>query len=85
MDNKLDINYADIDKEVLEIISQEKVEKLLSDEKLFNRAMLNAYAEMLSELKKVKDLQEQFVQVITILSSSKLKDFFTNAKEKLDK
>lgn len=82
MENKeIKFNMAEIDQDVLEVIQKNDVEKILNDDKLYNRALLNAFAELLSEMKKLSQVQEELLTVISMLSNEKLQEFFYGVKE----
>jgi len=75
------IKIEEIDNEILEIMQKEKVEKMLGNEKLFNRAMLNGYAELLTEFRKLNECQDNLLNIISMLSNEKLQSFFYGVKE----
>lgn len=78
---KPEFKMADIDLDVLETIQKQEIEKVLSDDKLFNRALLSAFAELLSEMKKLSQAQDDLLSIISMLSNEKLQDFFYGVKE----
>lgn len=78
---KPEFKMADIDLDVLETIQKQEIEKVLSDDKLFNRALLSAFAELLSEMKKLTQAQDELLSIISMLSNEKLQDFFYGVKE----
>jgi hypothetical protein len=78
---KPELKMADIDLDVLETIQKQEIEKVLSDDKLFNRALLSAFAELLSEMKKLSQAQDDLLNTISILSNEKLQAFFYGVKE----
>ena len=79
------IKVAEIDNEALEILQTKSIEKALSDPKLFNRTMLNAYAELLMEFKKLNEFQDNLLNIISMLSNEKLQEFFYGVKENYTK
>lgn len=78
---KPEFKMADIDLDVLETIQKQEIEKVLSDDKLFNRALLSAFAELLSEMKKLTQAQDELLSIISMLSNEKLQDFFYGVQE----
>ena len=78
---KPELKMADIDLDVLETIQKQEIEKVLSDDKLFNRALLSAFAELLSEMKKLSQAQDDLLSIISMLSNEKLQDFFYGVQE----
>lgn len=72
----IDIREVGIDEDVLEQITKDDVNKIIKDPKLLNRAILNCFAECLSEIKKVTKILNQFNQTISIVSQEKLLDYF---------
>ncbi len=82
---EIKVEKAEIDNDVLKTIEKDKVQKLLDDPKLFNRAMLNAYAELLSEFKKLNEYQDTLLNIITTLSNDKLQEFFSEVSNNCKK
>ena len=82
---EIKINPAEIDDDVLKLFEQDKVRQILNDPKLFNRAMLSAFAELLSEFKKLNQQQETLLNIITTLSNDKLQDFFCEVSKNYSK
>jgi hypothetical protein len=76
-----EVKIAEIDNDVLELLQKDKIDKILGDQKLFNRAMLNAYAELLSEFKKLNEYQDNLLGIVSMLSNEKLQEFFYGVKE----
>ena len=83
--NKIETKMAEIDDKVLEIMQKEKIEKALGDPKLFNRVLLNAFAELLVEFKKTNEYQDNLLNIISMLSNEKLQKFFYGVKENFGK
>lgn len=84
-EKKVDINEASIDKEVLDILSNEEMFETLLDDKLVKRFILNCFCEMLSEMGKLKKEICGLSNVITVCSADKinkyLKEVDTGIKE----
>lgn len=83
--NKVDVKYAEIDQEVLDIAGKEDIFGVFEDEKQMRRAEFNFLCEFLSELKDVVKYADDFVNTLTICSNDKLVDFFTNVKGNVEK
>ena len=47
--------------------------------------MLNAYAELLMEFKKLNEFQDNLLNIISMLSNEKLQEFFYGVKENYTK
>lgn len=73
---RIDIQDAGIDADVLEDITKEDITKVINDPQLLNRAILNAFAECLSEMKKVAKCVEHFQEVVSLCAQEKLLDYF---------
>ena len=73
---KVDIQNAGIDKDVLEAITKDLIEKTVNDQTLLNRAIVNCLAETISELKNVSRSLNNFYQVISICSQEKILEYF---------
>lgn len=65
-----------IDKEVLDVLKQEDVLAVLSDDKQTKRAILNCFCEFLSEIRGLRTQFEEFSQMISVCSADKLTSFF---------
>ena len=77
----LEFKPASIDADILEIMGQEDFEKSISDPKLFKRYLLNFYAENLSLLHQVEKLTETLLNVVTMVYSKPLADYYKNAED----
>lgn len=81
---KITVSGGEIDKEVLDIMSQEDVLKAINDDVQMRRMELNLFCEFLSEIKAVKSEFEQFAQMVSICSSNKIADFFKTLKSNVE-
>lgn len=73
---KIKVESAGIDKDVLDIMTQEDVLKAISDETQMKRFELNFFCEFLSEIKGLRRDFDEFSQMISVCSAEKLADFF---------
>lgn len=73
---KIKVESAGIDKDVLDIMTQEDVLKAISDETQMKRFELNFFCEFLSEIKGLRKDFDEFSQMISVCSAEKLADFF---------
>ena len=73
---KIKVESAGIDKDVLDIMTQEDVLKAISDETQMKRFELNFLCEFLSEIKGLRKDFDEFSQMISVCSAEKLADFF---------
>ena len=73
---KIKVEKAGIDKDVLDIMTQEDVLKAISDETQMKRFELNFFCEFLSEIKGLRKDFDEFSQMISVCSAEKLADFF---------
>lgn len=73
---KIKVESAGIDKDVLDIMTQEDVLKAISDETQMKRFELNFFCEFLSEIKGLRKDLDEFSQMISVCSAEKLADFF---------
>ena len=73
---KIKVESAGIDKDVLDIMTQEDVLKAISDETQMKRFELNFFCELLSEIKGLRKDFDEFSQMISVCSAEKLADFF---------
>ena len=69
-------NEGKIDKEVLDILSQDDINAALSDDKQLKRVVMNCFCEFLSEIKALRVQFEEFSQIISVCSADKLSSFF---------
>lgn len=81
---KMNKEYKEIDKDVLETMAKESLSKITNNPVLMKRALLNAMAEMLSEFKHLNQSHEEFVNILTILSNEKIQEFFYEVKKNKD-
>jgi len=70
------VNEGKIDKEVLDVLSQEDILSALSDDKQIKRVVLNCFCEFLSEIRGLRSQFEEFSQMISVCSADKLASFF---------
>lgn len=82
-DKKITTTGGTIDREVLDIMSQEDILTAISDQKQANRLILNCFMEFLSELRGLRDDMDTFVQVISICSKDKIDAFFKQVQSGL--
>lgn len=73
---KVVVTGGKIDKEVLDVMSQDDILTAISDPKQVNRLILNCFCEFLSEVKDLKNGFDEFMQMISVCSSDKLANFF---------
>ena len=73
---KIEVKSAGIDKDVLDIMTQEDVLMAVQDEKMMKRFELNFLCEFLSEIKGLRKDFDEFSQMISVCSADKLADFF---------
>lgn len=82
---KVEVKSAGIDKDVLNIMTQEDVLTAISDEKQLNRFKMNLFCELLSQIKELRREFDDFMQMISVCSADKLANFFkelqTNVSE----
>lgn len=80
-EKKLQFTDASIDADILEIMKQEDFEKSMDDPKLFKRFVLNFMAENLSLIHQVEKLTETLLNVVTMVKSKNLADYYNKAEE----
>lgn len=80
---KVKIEDAGIDKEVVEELAKENIFHSLTDEKQIRRAELNFYCEMLAELDHLDQSMNNLVNILTICSNKQITEFFTGVSNKL--
>ena len=73
---KMETNYANIDKEVLDIMKEEDILKAVEDERQMKRLELNCFCELLSQVKGLKNDFDEFNQMISVCSADKMTSFF---------
>ena len=78
-EEELQFKPASIDADILEIMKQEDFAKSLEDPKLFKRYMLNFMAENLSLMHQVEKLTETLVNVLTMVYSKPLAEYYNTA------
>ena len=79
-EKKLDVKYAEIDQEVLDIAGKQDIFGVFEDEKQMRRVEFNFLCELLSELKNVTKSADDLVNTLTICANDKLVDFFSKVK-----
>lgn len=88
-EQKAEVKYVGIDKEVVEMLQKRDIADTLKDEKLMQRAILNCYCELLSEFKDFNRALDDFNKTITICGADKIADFFTklnsNVKDEVNR
>lgn len=72
---------AEIDKEVVDIISAKEIEELLQEPIQMDRIMLNCYCETLSELQKLRSMVDDMSNLFVICSHDKITQFFGAVKD----
>jgi len=77
----LEFKPASIDADMLEIMKQEDFAKSMDDPKLFKRYMLNFYAENLSLMHQLEKLTETLVNVLTMVKSKDLAEYYKNVED----
>ena len=89
MENKeqkeLKFTEASIDTDILEIMKQEDFAKSMEDPKLFKRYQLNYMAENLSMLHQLEKMTETLVNVVTMVYSKPLAEYYNKAEENYKK
>lgn len=73
---EIKVTGGKIDREVLDVMSQEDILTAISDEKQANRLILNCFCEFLSEIKGLRQDFDEFMQMVSVCSSDKLCAFF---------
>lgn len=81
MSEKISVSKSSIDKEVLDIMKQDDVMKVIGDEKLMKRATLDFFCEMLSTVKELNSEMNNLFQIISICSAKKVSEFFTQVDD----
>lgn len=69
-----------IDEEILDLLPSENVMNAISDEKEIRRVILNCFCELLSQMKEFNKQVDEFNTYLSVVSSDKLVDFFTELK-----
>lgn len=75
-ENKVNVTGGKIDKETLDIMSQEDILTAISDQKEANRLILNCFMEFLGELHGLRTDLDSLLQVVSVCSKDKILDFF---------
>lgn len=70
------VKEGKIDEAVKEILSSEDVVNALADDKQLKRFILNAFCEMLSEIKNLHGDLEQLNSTVAMLGQDKIKAYF---------
>lgn len=76
---------GEIDAEVVNVMKDEDVVKMLSDDTQIKRLILNCFCEFLSEIKSLRGEVNQLVDVFTMVSTDKLKAYFKELETNVDK
>lgn len=79
-----EIKRASIDKDVLNILTDEEIFASIENEKNLKRFELNLYCELLSQLKELNKEFDEFVQLLSICGAEKLSDFFRKLSENVE-
>jgi hypothetical protein len=82
---KLEIDEADIDKEVIDKAIRENIINKLDNETDMNRIILNALCELLVELRHLRDYTKEFSQMLSVCSAPKMQDFFIKVNKNLQR
>ena len=80
----IDVKPAGIDKEVLDIMSQEDIISTISDDKQMKRFMLNCFCEFLSQIKDLRKEFDEFMEMISVCSADKLAEFFKELQKNVE-
>lgn len=78
---EIKVSGGKIDKDVLDVMSQEDILSAISDPKQANRLILNCFCELLSEIKGMRQDFDEFMQMISVCSSDKLTSFFKELQQ----
>lgn len=79
--DEIKVTGGKIDKDVLNIMSQEDILTAISDSKQANRLILNCFCEFLSEIKGLRQDFDEFMQMISVCASDKLCAFFKELQQ----
>lgn len=81
MSKEIKVGNEGIDEEVIKVMTDKKLLKMLDNPRDIKRYELNALCELLSMLNKTLEKLIELNSTITILSNDKLVDIFTNIKD----
>lgn len=78
------IKQAEIDKDVIDELVKKNALDGIKDQRQINRVMLNFMCELLSELKHLNQAMDSYNELLTVVSSDKLQDFFTKLRSNVE-
>lgn len=81
----VNVEKADIDVDVKELMNDEEILASLEDGKMTKRFILNCFCELLSEFKSLKEAVEGFNSTLTLCSVDKLNKFFKEVETNMEK
>lgn len=84
-ENKLNITSAGIDADILEIMTHEDFAKAMENPQQFKRFFLNFMAENLSLMHQTEKLVETIVNLVTMVFSKPLAEYYNKAEENFKK
>ena len=79
------VEFANIDKDILEIALNDNVYETMQDSVKRKRVIVNFLAEFLSSLKAIDKNMDEVAKDITICTSDKVLDFFIKTKDNIEK
>lgn len=82
---KVEVKKSGIDKDVLDIMTQDDVLSAIENERELRRFELNCFCEFLSEIKELRKEFDEFMQMISVCSADKIGKFFTELQKNVDK
>lgn len=78
------VQQAEIDKDVIDELVKKNALDGIKDQRQINRVMLNFMCELLSELKHLNQAIDSYNELLTVVSSDKLQDFFLNLRSNVE-
>lgn len=81
----IDIKPAEIDLDVLSVLSKECAISAIDDEKEMRRLELNCLCEMISEMKHFHTALDETLNVLSIAGNDKIVEFFTTVRENMER
>ena len=78
---ELKFTQASIDADILDIMKQDDFAKSMENSTLFRRYFLNFMAENLSLMHQIEKLTETIVNLVTMVNSKELADYYNKAEE----
>lgn len=78
------VQQAEIDKDVIDELVKKNALDGIKDQRQINRVMLNFMCELLSELKHLNQAIDSYNELLTVVSSDKLQDFFLNFRSNVE-